>query len=72
MKKVALIVAGGDGKRMNSDIPKQFLQLNKKPILLHTIKKFSHFDKIILVLPEKKLITGTSFAKSLISMKIIL
>ena len=55
MKKVALIVAGGDGKRMNSDIPKQFLQLNKKPILLHTIKKFSHFDKIILVLPEKKI-----------------
>ena len=29
--------------------------LNKKPILLHTIKKFSHFDKIILVLPEKKI-----------------
>ena len=55
MKKVALIVAGGDGKRMNSDIPKQFLQLNKKPILLHTIKKFSHFDKIILVIPEKKI-----------------
>ena len=55
MKKVALIVAGGDGKRMNSDVPKQFLHLNNRPILLHTIKKFSHFDKIILVLPEKKI-----------------
>ncbi len=51
MKKVALIVAGGKGERMNSDIPKQFLLLNNIPILMHTIKKFSHFEKIILVLP---------------------
>ena len=51
MKKVALIVAGGKGERMSSDIPKQFLLLNNTPILMHTIKKFSHFEKIILVLP---------------------
>ena len=52
MKKVALIVAGGKGDRMNTDIPKQFLLLNNLPILMHTIKQFSHFEKIVLVLPN--------------------
>lgn len=52
MRKVALIVAGGRGKRMSSSIPKQFLPLKKLPILMHTIKKFSHFDEIIVVLPK--------------------
>ena len=52
MKKVALIVAGGKGERMNSEIPKQFLLLRNVPILIHTLKKFSHFEKIVLVLPK--------------------
>ena len=52
MKKVALIVAGGRGERMNSEIPKQFLLLNNLPILIHTIKQFSHFEEIIVVLPK--------------------
>ena len=51
MKKVALIVAGGKGERMNTDIPKQFLLLNGSPILMLTLKQFSHFEEIILVLP---------------------
>ena len=51
MKKVALIVAGGKGERMNADIPKQFLLLNGTPILMHTLKQFSHFEEIVLVLP---------------------
>jgi 2-C-methyl-D-erythritol 4-phosphate cytidylyltransferase len=52
MKKVAIIVAGGQGIRMNSDIPKQFLLLNSTPVLIHTLLKFSHLDEIILVLPK--------------------
>jgi len=52
MKNVALIVAGGKGERMNSRIPKQFLPLKNLPILMHTIKKFSHFEKIVVVLPK--------------------
>ena len=52
MKKVAIVVAGGKGIRMNSEIPKQFLLLQDKPILIHTIEKFIHFDDIILVLPK--------------------
>ncbi|MFD2933598.1 2-C-methyl-D-erythritol 4-phosphate cytidylyltransferase [Spirosoma flavum] len=36
----AIIVAGGSGNRMKSDVPKQFLLLNGKPILQHTIERF--------------------------------
>jgi 2-C-methyl-D-erythritol 4-phosphate cytidylyltransferase len=51
MHKIALIVAGGEGKRMNSSIPKQFLLLHNTPILMRTLKQFSHFEEIVLVLP---------------------
>jgi 2-C-methyl-D-erythritol 4-phosphate cytidylyltransferase len=50
-----VIVAGGKGLRMGHDIPKQFLLLNNKPILMHTIEKFHSWDsncEIILVLPK--------------------
>jgi len=55
MKKYAIIVAGGSGKRMGTAVPKQFLLLNGKPVLYYTIKTFlDAFDdlQIILVLPE--------------------
>ena len=55
MKKVALIVAGGKGERMNTDMPKQFLVLNDLPILMHSLNAFSHLDKIILVLPRAQI-----------------
>jgi 2-C-methyl-D-erythritol 4-phosphate cytidylyltransferase len=54
MKKIAIIVAGGIGKRMNSSIPKQFMLLKDKPILMHTLEKFYTYDNTIelrLVLP---------------------
>ncbi|MFY8019537.1 MAG: 2-C-methyl-D-erythritol 4-phosphate cytidylyltransferase [Bacteroidia bacterium] len=56
MKRFAVIVAGGKGLRMGSDIPKQFLILNGMPVLMHTIQKFSqiNLEKIILVLPESQ------------------
>ena len=55
MKKFVIIVAGGSGRRMGSEIPKQFLELCGKPILVHTIQVFYDFDpecELILVLPE--------------------
>jgi len=55
MKKFVIIVAGGSGSRMGTEIPKQFLELCGKPVLMHTIQVFYDFDpesKIILVLPE--------------------
>ncbi len=56
MKKYAIIVAGGTGRRMGVTIPKQFLLLKDKPVLFYTLKTFlSAFDDlhIILVLPEE-------------------
>ena len=61
MKKVALIVAGGKGSRMNNDIPKQFLLLKNKPLLYYTLKAFIDAYKnieIILVLPEEHIGKG--------------
>ena len=59
MKKYAIIVAGGKGVRMGADVPKQFLLLNNKPALMHTMEAFYQYDKgmeIVLVLPENQLI----------------
>ena len=44
MKKYALIVAGGSGTRMQTDIPKQFLLLAGKPVLMHTMKQFEKYS----------------------------
>lgn len=53
----AAILAGGQGTRMgNTKLPKQFLNLNKTPILIHTVEKFMlnrKFDKIYVVAPKK-------------------
>ena len=54
MNKIAIIVAGGKGERMNADVPKQFLEIHGKPILMHTLEAFINFDaslQLILVLP---------------------
>ena len=54
MKAYAVIVAGGKGLRMGGDVPKQFLPLGGKPILMHTIEAFREaLDgiQIVLVLP---------------------
>jgi len=61
MKKIAVIVAGGAGTRMNTTLPKQFLLLNGKPVLYYTIDTFlkSFADlSIILVLPEEHIAAG--------------
>lgn len=53
----AIIVAGGKGLRMGTDIPKQFLPINGLPVLMHTIKRFREYDNslnIILVLPKEQ------------------
>ena len=50
-----IIVAGGKGLRMGSDIPKQFLPIGGKPVLMRTIERFREYStdlQIILVLPE--------------------
>ncbi|MCH5155402.1 MAG: 2-C-methyl-D-erythritol 4-phosphate cytidylyltransferase [Clostridiales bacterium] len=52
MKNVALIVAGGSGKRMGQEIPKQFLTVNDKPIIIYTLENFQRnplVDEILVV-----------------------
>lgn len=54
-KEFALIVAGGKGTRIKSKLPKQFLELRGKPILMHTLDAFFRYSEkiqIVLVLPE--------------------
>ncbi len=67
MKKVAVIVAGGVGLRMGTAIPKQFLLLQNKPILWHSISSFTKaFNdiEIVVVLPELYLNDGKLIADS--------
>ena len=50
-----IIVAGGKGLRMGGDIPKQFLPIGGKPVLMRTLERFHEYSKdlqIILVLPK--------------------
>ena len=56
MKKYVIIVAGGKGLRMGSDLPKQFLPMGDKPVLMHTLEVFRRYDEtlqIIVVLPRR-------------------
>ncbi|MFA9377694.1 MAG: 2-C-methyl-D-erythritol 4-phosphate cytidylyltransferase [Lachnotalea sp.] len=72
-KCIAVILAGGKGKRMESDIPKQYIELKGKPVLYYSIKEFQDcdvIDEIILVVGEgeikyckEKLVDKYSFNK---------
>ena len=55
--KYVIIVAGGTGSRMKTDVPKQFLVLDDKPILMHTIEKFAQLSDItiVVVLPTNQI-----------------
>jgi 2-C-methyl-D-erythritol 4-phosphate cytidylyltransferase len=58
MDLYVVIVAGGSGKRMGAEVPKQFLELAGRPVLMHTIERFKAFNdsiEIITVLPENQL-----------------
>jgi 2-C-methyl-D-erythritol 4-phosphate cytidylyltransferase len=61
MQKYAIIVAGGSGTRMGSSMPKQFLDLRGRPVIIHTVEAFRQaFPDMgfILVLPESYLGEG--------------
>jgi len=57
MKKFVLIVAGGSGSRMKETVPKQFMELLGRPILMHTFDVFKKYDsniEFILALPKNQ------------------
>ncbi len=54
----AIIVAAGSGERFGSDIPKQFIEINGKPVIVHTLERFQaapSVDSIILVLAKDQI-----------------
>jgi 2-C-methyl-D-erythritol 4-phosphate cytidylyltransferase len=58
MKLYVVVVAGGSGKRMGADLPKQYLEIAGRPVLMHTLERFKLFNEsieIITVLPENQL-----------------
>ena len=66
IQKFAIIVAGGSGTRMGVKIPKQFIEVGGKPILMHSIEKFHHLSptpKIIVTLPATEIETWKSLCK---------
>jgi 2-C-methyl-D-erythritol 4-phosphate cytidylyltransferase len=68
MQKKAVIVAGGNGLRMGAFIPKQFLLLKGKPLIVYTIETFlnAYIDmEIILVLPEEHLERGEAIVATI-------
>ncbi len=57
MQEFAIIVAGGSGSRMKSDLPKQFLSVGGRPVLMHTLDAFRRYSATLpirLVLPESQ------------------
>ncbi|MGB1294248.1 MAG: 2-C-methyl-D-erythritol 4-phosphate cytidylyltransferase [Flavobacteriales bacterium] len=57
-KFAVIILAGGKGLRMGHDLPKQFIEINGKPIIFHTIEKFIDYNAevtIVLALPNSHL-----------------
>ncbi len=55
MKRGVIIVAGGKGQRMGGKVPKQYLSLDDKPVIVHTLERFIRFDpliKVVLVMAE--------------------
>ena len=58
LKEYVIITAGGSGLRMNTEIPKQFMDLSGTPVIIHTIRTFINYSndiKLIVVLPEDHL-----------------
>lgn len=46
MSNIALLIAGGSGSRMHQDIPKQFLTVNEKPVIVYTLEAFQKHPEI--------------------------
>lgn len=57
MKRTVILVAGGKGLRMSGELPKQFIPLHGRPVLMHTMDAFFRWDATaeqIIVLPEEQ------------------
>ena len=67
MRKSVIVVAGGTGTRMGGEIPKQFIPLEGKPVLMWTLSIFHRYDStmpLVLVLPESQIMAWKELCKS--------
>lgn len=75
MEKIGVvIVAAGSGKRMGTDIPKQFLLLGDKPILLHTAEKFEkckEISEIVVVAAKENTALSAEILKDITKLKTV-
>ena len=46
MANIALLIAGGSGNRMHQDIPKQFITVNERPVIVYTLEAFEKHPEI--------------------------
>ena len=66
MANIALLTAAGIGSRMHQDIPKQFIHINNKPIIIYTLEAFQNhpsIDYIIVVTLESWIDVLKAYAK---------
>lgn len=66
LKEYAIIVAGGSGSRMQRELPKQFIEVAGKPVLMHTIEQFYRYNpdiRLIVVLPEQQQVAWRSLCQ---------
>jgi 2-C-methyl-D-erythritol 4-phosphate cytidylyltransferase len=66
VERSVVVVAGGSGSRMGAPVPKQFLELQGKPILMHTLQRFEEAFpgiRLIVVLPETQIQTWESLCR---------
>lgn len=58
MKRAVIIVAAGSGSRMGAALPKQYIELRGKPVLIHTLERFKSFDPdmnvVVVLAPDHK------------------
>ena len=53
-RRFAVIVAGGQGTRMHNEVPKQFIEISGKPVLVYTLESFFRADVDVLILVMAK------------------
>lgn len=56
-------MAGGRGLRMGAQVPKQFLLLGGRPILMYTLERFAHCEQIVLALPQDQIAYWTELCR---------
>jgi 2-C-methyl-D-erythritol 4-phosphate cytidylyltransferase len=65
MSRAMIVVAGGSGSRMGAEVPKQFLHLKGRPLLMHTLAHLHSMDtamKLVLALPQEHIATWKSLS----------